>query len=276
MPSTVAESPTQPRTRRAATPPPRPRAGPHDLARLLPAKGDPDYLWVLCEMVRADLELTWSEGRPRRLGDYRTDFPELFQDIPVLRAIASEEYQIREAHGDRPDPGEYAREYGVTLFARERCTPRLSDTIAGPVRVIRTLPETPSSADYVLPADASAAVALTAPPPGFPAVGETFLGFRLTEELGRGAFARVYLARQLALADRAVALKVTTRPTQEPERLAKLQHTNIVPIFSVHTAGSLQAVCMPFLGRATLADTLAALRKHGHCPQSGSELFSTV
>src|SRR5262245_1326322 len=136
MTSVLADTPSQYRTRRIPAPPARSRTHPHDLARLLPAKGDPDYLWVLCEMVRADLELTWSEGRPRRLGDYRSDFPELFLDVPVLRAIASEEFQIREAHGDRPDPAEYARDYGVTLFDRDRRIQKLSDTIAGPVRVL--------------------------------------------------------------------------------------------------------------------------------------------
>ena len=79
----------------------------------------------------------------------------------------------------------------------------------------------------------------------FPRAGKTFLGFELVSELGTGAFGKVFLARQLALAGRPVALKVTTRPTTEPEQLAKLHHTNIVPIYSVHDAAPLQAVCMP-------------------------------
>ena len=49
-------------------------------------------------------------------------------------------------------------------------------------------------------------------------VGDNFLGFQLTEELGQGAFARVFLARQESLAGRPVALKVTLRPTREAER----------------------------------------------------------
>ena len=50
-------------------------------------------------------------------------------------------------------------------------------------------------------------------------VGDTFLGFELVEELGQGAFARVFLAHQQSLAGRPVALKVTLRPTREAERL---------------------------------------------------------
>lgn len=92
----------------------------------------------------------------------------------------------------------------------------------------------------------------------FPSVGETFLGFQLVEELGQGAFARVFLAHQQALAGRPVALKVTLRPTREAERLARLQHTNIVPVYSVHEARPMQVICMPFLGRRTIADLLRA------------------
>lgn len=93
-----------------------------------------------------------------------------------------------------------------------------------------------------------------------PRVGDTVLGFKLVGELGRGAFARVYLAHQAALADRPVALKVTFRPTREAERLAKLQHTNVVPVYSVHQDGAAQIICMPYLGRTTVADLIRAYR----------------
>lgn len=92
--------------------------------------------------------------------------------------------------------------------------------------------------------------------PTMPEVGDEFQGFFLAEELGRGTFGRVFLAHQLGLARRPVALKVTNRPTREPERLARLQHTNIVPVYSVHAAGPVQLICMPLLGRRTLADAL--------------------
>lgn len=94
----------------------------------------------------------------------------------------------------------------------------------------------------------------------FPHVGERFLGFRLVDELGNGAFAKVFLAQQESLAGRPVALKVTLRPTREAERLARLQHTNVVPVYSVHDAGPVQVICMPFLGRKTIADLVRAFR----------------
>jgi tetratricopeptide (TPR) repeat protein len=89
-----------------------------------------------------------------------------------------------------------------------------------------------------------------------PEVGETFLGFRLVDELGRGSFARVFLAEQEILAGRQVALKVSVRPNREADRLARLQHANVVPVYSVHPAPPVQVICMPYLGRQTIADQL--------------------
>ena len=115
-------------------------------------------------------------------------------------------------------------------------------------------------------------------PPGArrpPRVGDTVLGFKLVGELGRGAFARVYLAHQEALADRPVALKVTLRPTREAERLARLQHTNVVPVYSVHNDGPVQVLCMPYLGRVTIADLLRVYRSENSSRAPGRRTSTT-
>ena len=109
-----------------------------------------------------------------------------------------------------------------------------------------------------------------------PEAGTSFQGFRLVEELGRGAFGRVFLARQGDLAGRPVVLKVAANVFGEAQALAQLQHTNIVPIYSVHRAGLLQAVCMPYLGSATLADVLKYLQTQERMPHSGMTLVSTL
>src|SRR5262249_22000291 len=80
-----------------------------------------------------------------------------------------------------------------------------------------------------------------------PEAGTTFQGFRLLQELGRGAFGRVLLAQQEHLAGRYVVLKVAADVFGETQALAQLQHTNIVPVYSVHRSGPLQAICMPYL-----------------------------
>jgi serine/threonine protein kinase/tetratricopeptide (TPR) repeat protein len=110
----------------------------------------------------------------------------------------------------------------------------------------------------------------------YPEVGDDFMGFHIVGELGRGAFAKVYLAEQEGLANRRVALKVSKILFGESQTLAQLQHTNIVPIYSVHVEGPFQAVCMPYFGGTTLADVLRDLRGRTDPPDSGLDLVSTV
>ena len=109
-----------------------------------------------------------------------------------------------------------------------------------------------------------------------PEIGSDFLGFRLVEELGRGAFGRVYLAHQGDLAGRPVALKVSAEKPGESRTLARLQHTNIVPIFSAHSASPLHAVCMPFFGSTTLGDVFEELERSGSIPESGRSLLDAI
>ena len=83
---------------------------------------------------------------------------------------------------------------------------------------------------------------------------------------GRGAFGRVFLARQGDLANRLVALKIVCDIRGEPQNLARLQHTNIVPIYSVHAAPPFQAICMPYFGGATLDRMIKGADDSAKCP----------
>jgi eukaryotic-like serine/threonine-protein kinase len=100
----------------------------------------------------------------------------------------------------------------------------------------------------------------------YPVVGDSLLHFHIVGELGSGAFSRVFLATQRDLAGRFVALKVSECEDGEPQRLARLQHTNIVPIYSVHHYFQFQVVCMPYVG----AHTLATVLKHQRLFASGT------
>ncbi len=233
-----------------------------DLRDYLPGRGHPQYTDIVVELIRADLEFSYQESRPRSLANYLEEFPDVRRDHHALAQVAFEEYRLSVKAGVHRSPREYAQQYQIDTSAWPSWSGScLDDPVAAAQDELNsTIPseEFPSAAG------------------GFPDVGAKLGDFELIDELGRGAFGRVFLARQGELADRPVALKVTIEPNAEPQRLAELQHTNIVPIYSLHQVGSLQAVCMPFSGSATLADVRRRLWRAGSRPTSGRELISAV
>jgi eukaryotic-like serine/threonine-protein kinase len=112
----------------------------------------------------------------------------------------------------------------------------------------------------------------------FPQPGQVLAGFRLVHELGRGAFGRVYLAQQAELADRPVAVKVSRALGDEPQALARLQHTHIVPIHSVHddAATGLRVLCMPYFGGANLAQVLGTAGPRQPTQATGRSLIEAL
>ncbi|MGO9468281.1 MAG: protein kinase domain-containing protein [Isosphaeraceae bacterium] len=98
------------------------------------------------------------------------------------------------------------------------------------------------------------------PKRSWPRPNDSVGGFHIILELGRGAFARVFLAAELNLGQRLVAIKVSQPDGDEPQILAQLQHTHIVPVHSVcdDRGTGLRILCMPYFGGANLAEVLAA------------------
>lgn len=212
------------------------RVGGADVVDYLPDTTDPSYHRIAVELIRVDLERSWARGSKKRLEVYRQVTPELFEHPGRLNEIAFEEYRLRKQAGERVTAVEYSRRYAI-------------DT--------STWPHEEADADTsIVPISTSSGGTLRhdVRPPAFPRAGEIFGGFELVEELGRGAFGVVFRARQADLAARDVVLKITAPRSVEPQRLARLQHTNIVPLYSMHEHGGLLAICMPFFGRQTLAD----------------------
>ena len=97
-------------------------------------------------------------------------------------------------------------------------------------------------------------------------------------ELGRGASGRTYLASEPTLADRSVVLKVISDDQEEHLSLARLQHTNIIPLFSEHSfpERGLRALCMPYLGGTSLARILDALAPIPPADRRGRDIIHVL
>jgi serine/threonine protein kinase/Flp pilus assembly protein TadD len=107
-------------------------------------------------------------------------------------------------------------------------------------------------------------------PTTWPQEGDEYLSFHLLEELGRGGASRVFLAEERDLGNRRVVVKVSTYGYREAQILSRLEHPNIVPVYSVeedHEYG-LVAICMPFVSRWTLLDLMDVAYRDGRSPGS--------
>ena len=238
-----------------------------DLADFLPDSAHPRYLEIAAELVRVDMELSWNDGSRQDLDSYCRLIPDLASDPDTLAKVAYEEYRLRVLQGETVKPEEYSRRFGFSTAAWKR--------LVAPAGKLHQASDQ-SSVSKTFTAAWSNALQLADDITEFPECGADFLGFHLEREIGRGAFARVFLARQGELADRYVVLKVAAGRTLEPQHLARLQHTNIVPIYSVHQAGRLTAVCMPYFGNRTLADFVQSLSPAEGLPKSGQAFLSTL
>ena len=192
----------------------------------------------------------WERGLAPAAEDYlrRLD-PADFQGAVDL---IYREYCLAESDGQAPDRAAYIARfprYGEALRrlldVHGACSPSLLGRLLGPA---------PASASAMGPGLAGEAG------PALPEAGDSIGPYLLRRELGRGSFARVFLAEQADLANRLVVVKIATRTTREPWLLARARHAHIVEIVShaVVDDGAFQLICMPFWGGATLADVLAA------------------
>lgn len=210
------------------------------LELFVPHESHPEYSEIVVELVRVEMEHRgWQQQS--NVAQYCERFPNAFADAASRAIIAFEEFRVRRQHGEAITRQEYADRFLIdtTQWPSVASNPDI-DHVTSAVGIShrrrRLIPPVVEMDEARLRQ----------------CIAEAFPEFEPVEELGRGAFGRVFLARQRDLADRLVVIKVTSDTTTEPERLARLQHTNIVPVYSVHRTADWQAICMPFFGRRTL------------------------
>jgi eukaryotic-like serine/threonine-protein kinase len=185
----------------------------------------------LVERLADKLVHDWHAGKRLRVEDLLVPHPELYDNPEAILELLSEELHLRQ-------------ETGASASLAE---------------LMDRFPRWPSQVRALLECHELLAVSLASP--HFPNVGEQMGEFEILDELGRGVSARVFLARQPELAGRYVVLKLTLAAGQEHLSLARLQHTHIVPLHSVHDFPErhLRGLCQPWYGGMPLDRLLAAL-----------------
>ena len=193
----------------------------------------------------------WAEDRPLQPEELMGRWPTNSESDPDAASLLLEDYLQRRRRDGEASLVEYERRFPEQKRSLQRLIARET--------VFRSMGGESDGREFSL---------------RLPDEGDEVFGFRLCQPLGQGAFGRVFVAQQADLAGRPVVLKVTAIEGDEPQTLAQLLHTNIVPIYSLHEdqRAGLRAVCMPYLGGASLADVLTKLWTDSSRPVSGKPL----
>jgi serine/threonine protein kinase/Tfp pilus assembly protein PilF len=167
-------------------------------------------------------------------------------------------------------------ETAIDLIYEEVCLRQDAGLIVDEADVLRRFPQWRTQLEVLLRCDRILTARSVGP--SFPAVGDTVGDFRLVAELGRGTHGRVFLATQPSLGDRPVVLKVTPRDGSEHLSLARLQHTHIVPLYTVQEDPKfhLRLLCMPYFGGITLARILEIVRDRSNQPATGRQIVKAL
>ena len=83
------------------------------LRSFLPGTSHPQYIEVLTELIRIDLELSWRRNECRRLQYYLNEFPLLSENQHAYERVAFEEYRQRRILGEHVTPNDYAKAHGI-------------------------------------------------------------------------------------------------------------------------------------------------------------------
>ena len=225
---------------------------PPDLNPHLPQAGEIRRL-TLIELIKVDLEYRWlSRGCPKRLPEYVAEFAEL-QAGHVPCDLIYEEFHIRKQSGQNVSAEDYLREFpGQT------------------VELASILGLKPYETTSFHKNNHARKLAGVQP-------GDTIDDFDLLVELGSGAFAKVFLARQRSM-QRLVALKVATDTSTEPQTLAQLDHDHIVRVFDQRAVADrkLRLLYMEYIAGGTLQAVVQRVRQTPPEKRTGGLLLQAI
>lgn len=219
------------------------RPGEPALDEFLVGRESPHRAYLLTELIKIDLECRWRSGRRALVEDYLARFPELGERGQFPRDLLHVEIRVRCDCGQDPTWEEL-----VSRFPDRQ----------------RELRETWGRRDDTGPAAGKSRHGR--PDHDEPAPGGRLGRYELREELGRGAFARVYLAWDPQLR-RDVAIKVPRveffdsellreRVVREAQSAARLHHPAIVSIHEVVAGHEGTFIVYEYVPGPTLAGLL--------------------
>jgi serine/threonine protein kinase/Tfp pilus assembly protein PilF len=187
--------------------------------------------WAIRRLV-SHIKEEWRRGESPDAEAALAAHPQLRRWKSIVLDLACEEYQLRAGEGQDLGPGEFCERF-----------PEHQRSLLHRIEVEQ----------YLRGQEDQRAVR-------WPEEGDEFLGYRLLEQLGKGAVGRVFLAQQIEMRDRLVVVKITPRGQREAHTLALLNHPHIVPVYRCDedAATGLAAICMPYMGRVTMEDLLVA------------------
>ncbi|MBJ8345980.1 serine/threonine-protein kinase [Antrihabitans sp. YC2-6] len=188
---------------------------------------------AMVELIKIDLEHRWTGGHEtKRLTQYCDELPEL-RLWPLPPDLIYEEFQVRRRTGHDVDAAEYTAQYPEQ--AEELSSILTTDEHEGTLVAHSGKPIALDDVD----------------------VGQRVNDFDLMMNLGRGAFAKVFLARQRSM-QRLVAVKISQDHGTEPQTLAQLDHDYIVRVFDqrVLEGRKLRLLYMQYVPGGTLLNLL--------------------
>lgn len=221
----------------------------NELLDLLPECSPPARRLILAEIVKFDMAQAADAGFLRTLSFYEQILHPQYYEGQIPIDLILEEIQIRRACGEVPVETDY----------RERF-PHVHGVIAE--FLARQVPRQPPSSAARAPAFAA---------------GQTVDDFQIVRTLGQGAFASVYLARQISI-QRLVALKVSQHGSDEPIALSQLDHPNVVRLYDQRRITDPDAILlyMQYVPGGTLSETIKATSEMSLEQLSGKALLASV
>ncbi len=225
---------------------------PPDLASFVPSDPPGMRRLALVELIKVDLEYRWQRrGLPQQVEEYVAAFPELADDNGVPADLIYEEFYVRSSTDSPPTPDEYFERFPAQRDELKRLMGLNAPHATTAMCARDRLPEV--------------------------SVGDKLDEFQLLAELGSGAFATVFLARQETL-QRLVALKVSADRGTEPQTLAQLDHPHIVRVYDQRVLDDpkVRLLYMQYVAGGTLQRVVELVRKVPPGERSGRLLLEAV